>query len=113
MRTESTTTPTSLDSCKRSSIRRIHYFVSSDSTKRSTSTSSASTAFPQSMMPQPNSARRMRCSSRNQKRKSTMSLESDVRRLVIDGEHALVGLRQRDKHKEALLPQYALYLKVL
>jgi len=42
-----------------------------------------------------------------------MSLEEDVRQLIIDGEEALRESRAPAKQKAALQPQYELYLKVL
>ena len=42
-----------------------------------------------------------------------MSLEEDVRQLIIDGEEALHESRAPAKQKAALQPQYELYLKVL
>jgi len=45
--------------------------------------------------------------------KTKMSLEDDVRTLVIEGEVALRKARTPGNHREALLPQYGLYLKIL
>jgi CHAT domain-containing protein len=42
-----------------------------------------------------------------------VSLEDDVRRVVIEGEKALREVRDQRSQKEALLPQYHLYLRVL
>jgi len=42
-----------------------------------------------------------------------VSLEDDVRTLVIEGEDALRHARNPGDHREALLPQYGLYLKIL